>query len=163
MKQSSQEIVHILTGAAVLTTLGVLFLWAYLIPPASSEGYSIIARFTRVDGITTGAEVRLLGVPIGTVAGQRLDPENNLAYLDLTIRSDIQLPVDTTVMVLSDGVFAGKYIKLDPGGSYEMLEAGDRIEFTQDSVILKNVVERIVTSAEKRKAERDAKDGGGFE
>ena len=44
-----------------------------------------------------------------------------------------------------------------------MLEAGDRIEFTQDSVILENIVERIVTGAEKRKAERDAKDGAGFE
>jgi phospholipid/cholesterol/gamma-HCH transport system substrate-binding protein len=156
MKQSSQEIVHIVTGAFVLVALGVFFLWAYLIPPAASEGYMVTARFTRVDGIAKGAEVRLLGVPVGSVAHQRLDPATNLAYLDLTIRSDIQLPMDTTAMVLSDGVFAGKYIKLDPGGSFEMLEPGDQIEFTQDSVILENIVERIVTGAEKRKAERDA-------
>lgn len=159
MRQSSQEILHIVTGAAVLTVLGVFFLWAYLVPPATGEGYTLTARFTQVDGITKGAEVRLMGVPIGTVAGQRLDPATNLAYLDLTIRSDIQLPLDTTALVLSDGVFAGKYVKLDPGGSYEMLEPGDQIEFTQDSVILENIVERIVTGAEERRAERDANKG----
>ncbi|MBT5413633.1 MAG: MCE family protein [Rhodospirillaceae bacterium] len=156
MKQFSQEIVNIATGALVLTVLGVFFLWAYLVPSASSEGYTLTARFSRVDGITKGAEVRLLGVPVGMVAEQRLDPKNNMAYLDMTIRSDIEMPVDTTAMVLSDGVFAGKFVKLDPGGSYEMLADGDEIEFTQDSVILENIIERIVTGAEKRKAERNA-------
>lgn len=161
MRQTTQEIAHILIGAAVLIAMGVFFLWAYVAPSASEEGYTLTARFSRVDGITKGSEVRLVGVPIGAVAGERLDPNTGQAFLDLTVQPGIQLPADTTVKVLSDGVFGGKFIKLDPGGSFDMLQDGDQIEFTQDSVILERIIERIVTGAEKRKAERDANKGTG--
>ena len=161
MKQASQEIVHIVTGAVVLTVMGVFMAWAYAVPSSSADGYNLIARFSRVDGITKGAEVRLVGVPIGSVTAERLDPKTDQAFLTLTIRSDIELPTDTTAMVLSDGVFGGKFVKLDPGGSFDTLQDGDQIEFTQDSIILENVIERIVKGAEKRKAERAAQKADG--
>ena len=86
----------------------------------------------------------------------RLDPESTMAYLTLSIDSGIELPADTSAMIVSESVLSGKHVKLDPGGSFDMMGVGDSVEYVQDSVIIEGILERIVRAAEQRRDERKA-------
>ena len=104
------------------------------------------AEFTRADGLHQGAPVRLAGVNIGTVGSVRLD-ERYRAIMTLIVNQNIPLPDDTAAIIETDGVFGTKYIELQPGGSQDMLKSGGRIGFTQDSVIIEELIGKIVEQA----------------
>ncbi len=157
MKGISRAARDAVTGAVALAVLFVLLFWGLSIGGAANVGrYDITARFSRVDGITIGSEVRLVGVPVGEVAAMCLDPESTMAYLTLSIDSGIDLPTDTSAMIVSESVLSGKHVKLDPGGSFDMMAAGDSVEYVQDSVIIEGILERIVRAAEERRDKRKA-------
>lgn len=160
MKRMNRRVKEAVVGAVALVILGVFVSWGFSAGGAAGvRGYDIIARFSRVDGITIGSEVRLVGVPVGEVTAQRLDSESNMAYLTLTIDLRIDLPMDTTAMIVSESVLSGKHVKLDAGGALDMMVDGDEIEFSQDSVIIEGILERIVRAAEQRRDEREAEEG----
>ena len=48
-----------------------------------------------------------------------------------------------------EGLLGGNYVELVPGGSPDLLVAGDNIEFTQDSVDIVQLLGRFIFSAEK--------------
>ncbi len=157
MRRMSRSVRDAVVGAGALAALAVFVAWGFSAGGAAGGGgYDIIARFSRVDGITIGSEVRLVGVPVGAVSALRLDRESGMAYLTLSIESGIALPTDTSAMILSESVLSGKHVKLDAGGSMDMMAAGDGIEFVQDSVIIEGILERIVRAAERRREERKA-------
>lgn len=118
----------------------------------SAEGAAIAytAEFARVDGIHNGAPVRLAGVTIGKVEDLKLDGRYR-AVATLVLDRDIPLPSDSAASVETDGIFGSKYIELQPGGSEENLKHGGRISFTQDSVIIEDLIARIVQQAKANK------------
>jgi phospholipid/cholesterol/gamma-HCH transport system substrate-binding protein len=157
MKRMSRRSRDAVVGAGALAGLIVFVVWGFSAGGAASGGgYDITARFSRVDGLTIGSEVRLVGVPVGEVSALRLDNESGMAYLTFTIDSNIGLPTDTTALILSETVLSGKHVKLDAGGALEMMSAGDAIEYVQDSVIIEGILERIVRAAEHRREKRKA-------
>ncbi len=105
-----------------------------------------IAEFSRADGLHQGAPVRLAGVNIGSVGHVRLD-ERYRAIMTLILNKNIPLPEDTAAIIETDGVFGSKYIELQPGGSQDYLKSGGRIGFTQDSVIIEELIGKIVEQA----------------
>jgi len=113
---------------------------------AQDAAASYVAEFTRADGLDTGAPVRLAGVQIGSVGEVKLD-ERYHAIMTLILTQNIPLPDDTAAIIETDGVFGGKYIELQPGGSADMLKPGGRIGYTQDSVIIEELISKIVAQA----------------
>lgn len=55
-------------------------------------------------------------------------------------------------MIETDGLFGQKYVELRPGGSDRNLKNGARISFTQDAVILEDLVALIVQRAKAAQA-----------
>ena len=104
------------------------------------------AEFKRADGLHQGAPVRLAGVNIGRVGDVRLD-QRYQAIMTLILNQNIPLPDDTAAIIETDGVFGSKYIELQPGGSEDLLESGGRIAYTQDSVIIEELISKIVQQA----------------
>ena len=104
------------------------------------------ADFARVDGVRMGAPVRMAGVTIGHVKDLKLDSRNR-AVLTLMFDRDVPVPDDSAAVVETDGIFGQKYIELQPGGSEKILKSGGRISFTQDSVIIEDLMSRIVQQA----------------
>lgn len=161
----SRDTVHILIGAAVLLAAPLLF-WIFLTGDArtgSAEGYELEARYNRVDGVAIGTNVLLAGAPVGKVTQLDFDPESLQAVVTMTLRDDIKVPTDTAAIIVSDGLLGGKFIKLDPGGAEEMLQAGDSFDYVQDAIIVEALLEKVVLWAEakrleaKKKAGKDAK------
>ncbi len=123
-----------------------------------ATGAQYIAAFNRADGLHEGADVRLAGVKIGSVGKVDLDDKFR-AVMTLVLDQHIPLPDDTAALIETDGVFGGKYIELQPGGSEDNLKPGARVPYTQDSVILEDLIVKIVEQA-KGAAKKAAADKG---
>jgi len=149
----NRETMHIYTGAAVLLMiplLGFIF-FSGDARTDSADGYELTASYNQVDGVSIGTNVLLAGVPVGKVTALSFDADEFQAILTFVIRDDIRLPTDTAALIISDGLLGGKYIKLDVGGAEDMFQPGDAFEYTQDSVIVEALLEKVVLWAEQRR------------
>lgn len=108
------------------------------------KGYDINARFLKVGGLNVGSDVRINGIKVGTVIAQNLDPEDYVADVKLSISSNIQLPKDSVVSIVSDGLVGNKFIKIEPGKSKEFLQNGDTVANTKDFKTLEDMVGEII-------------------
>lgn len=143
----NNNIVETLIGAVVLFVAGGFLWYAYTrTDVAKVEGYEVIARFDKVDGLNVGADVKVSGIKVGTVAEQSLDPLTFLAVVKINLKNEFQLPKDSSAKITSDGLLGGKFISLVPGGAEENLAAGDSIEFTQGSIDLIELVGKAMYS-----------------
>ena len=118
--------------------------------------FSLTAEFARVDGIYVGSPVRVAGIPIGIVAKTSLNGSDR-ATLTLRFNEALPLPEDTAAVIETDGVFGPKHIELRPGGEDKVLAPGGRISYTQDSVIIEDLIARIVNEAKAARAAEAAK------
>jgi len=116
------------------------------------DSYKVQAIFNRIDGLTSGAEVRLGGVQIGTVGGQSLN-ENYQAIIELLIDKAVKLPTDTSAAIHTDGLFGSKYVVLEPGGEEVNIADGGVITFTQDALIVSELLELIISQGKKQAKE----------
>jgi phospholipid/cholesterol/gamma-HCH transport system substrate-binding protein len=132
------ERAEILAGAAVLAVaLGFTF---YAARGAGLRGdgdsYPLTASFRSVEGVSIGTDVRLAGVKVGTVTGLQLNPETYFADATISLRKDVAVPVDSTILIASEGLLGGTFVEVQPGGALENLEPGGEIEDTQGAVSL---------------------------
>ena len=134
------------TGGTVVLVGVLLLMLAFAVGGKSAEsgdGYALQARFNRADGIAVGSAVRLSGAVIGRVVDQRLD-ERYRALLTLRVRKDIQLTSDTAAVIYTDGLLGAKFVELKPGGEEQMLKPGSEIQYTQDAVVIEDLLDMII-------------------
>lgn len=155
LRRLSTEILHSIVGAVVILALAGYMAYGYTTNvrgAAPSDSYPLTAEFRSVDGITEGSRVKLAGVTVGQVTRLEFRPETNGAVLHMRIRNGIDIPYDSVAMIVSDGVFGDKFVKVAPGGDFDMLLPGEEFEFVQDSLILEELLERVILAAEARHA-----------
>lgn len=110
--------------------------------------YRINAMFNRIDGLVEGDDVRVGGVKIGSVTTQRLD-EDYRAIIGLDISVDVKLPRDSSAAIHTDSLFGSKFVILEPGGEEDVLLSGDTITFTQDAMIVSDLLDQIIEQGER--------------
>ena len=110
--------------------------------------YTVSARFQSIAGLKAGSEVELAGVPVGQVEGFSLDQERWMAVVQMKIMKTIVLTEDVIASIKTAGLIGDKYIKLTPGGSEIILEAGDVIEETEPSISLEELVSKYIFDSE---------------
>lgn len=137
-----------LIGAAVLAVAAVFLTFAFSNSDIGSvQGYEVVAKFDRVDGLNVGSDVRLSGIKVGTVLEQTLDGESYLAIVRLSIDPAVRLPLDTSAEIVSESLLGGRFMALIPGAEIDMIEPGGEIRFTQGPVILENLIGQLIFSA----------------
>ena len=112
------------------------------------DGLNLKASFRSADGITSGTDVRMAGVKIGTVTGMRLDPESFRAEVLFSLRGDLKIPDDSGVAVSQDGLLGGSFVEVIPGGSEFELQEGAEFMDTQGSVSLVSLLLKFVSSGD---------------
>ena len=152
------NVIETVMGAVVLVVAAVFLFFAYSTSQLRAvQGYEVTAEFERIDGIREGGDVRISGIKIGSVVGERLDPKTFLATLRMSIDPVIKLPDDTVAEIVSAGLLGDKYLSLVPGGSDNVIPPGGRIKYTQSSISLENLIGQMIFSAPgKKPAEGDA-------
>jgi len=105
--------------------------------------YALQARFGRTDGVMPGNAVRLAGIDVGRVVDAKLDDNFN-AVMTMDIKEGIRVPADSSAAIVSKGITGGKYIEIEPGGDEEYLQPGDEFQYTQDAMVIEELVDRII-------------------
>ncbi|MCB2107091.1 MAG: MCE family protein [Rhodobacteraceae bacterium] len=149
-------VVALLAGIAVL---GFSALANRVQTGGDSSAVHYFAQFKRADGLHVGAPVRLAGIDVGQVRDLNLDEHFN-AVATLVLSRDVPLPDDSAAIIETDGIFGSKYVELQPGGSLDNLPRGGRIGYTQDSVIIEDLISKIVQQAKASMAKTKDADSG---
>jgi phospholipid/cholesterol/gamma-HCH transport system substrate-binding protein len=138
------NVAETLIGAVVIAVAVGFLAFAYLRTGSGSlSGYEINARLPKADGLSVGTDVRLAGIKIGTVTDLTLDPKTYLVTVHMSIRNDIKLPVDSSVLVTQAGFLGGQYLSITPGGDEKMMTAGSFFENAQGSIDVMGLVNRF--------------------
>jgi phospholipid/cholesterol/gamma-HCH transport system substrate-binding protein len=138
------NVAETLIGAVVVAVAVAFLAFAYLRTGSGSlSGYEINARLAKADGLAVGTDVRLAGIKIGTVTDLTLDPKTYLVTVHMSIRDDIKLPTDSSVLVTQAGFLGGQYLSVTPGGDDKMMVAGAYFDNAQGSIDVMNLVGRF--------------------
>jgi len=141
----SRNIIETGMGAIVILVAVVFLVFSYGVSDLRpATGYDVIAKFNAVDGLTEGSDVRIAGVKVGTVVGERIDQTQYRAVVTMKINPSVQLTDDTVVRVSSSGILGGKYVKLEPGSSKKMVPAGGELKNTKDVISLEELLGKVI-------------------
>ncbi len=153
----SRSLVETVLGALVLVAALGFLAYAYTTSNvADPGGYRLEASFAGIGGVRTGSDVRVAGIKVGEVVRARLNDQTYQAVLDLSVASGVELPLDSSARIASEGLLGGQFVELQPGAELDMLEPGDEITFTQSALSLEDLIGRFVFSGE-----GDGPSGGG--
>ncbi len=100
------------------------------------HGYTLRAKFERIDGLSAGSDVRLAGVKVGSILATSVDPKSYQATVMFSVQPSLRLPTDSSAEISSDGLLGGKTLALVPGGDEKMLADGAEVTITQSAVSL---------------------------
>ena len=114
--------------------------------------YSVKAKFDQVEGIIIGSDIRLSGIKIGSVVGLKLDPYNYNAVMTIAVNSVVQLPVDSSLKIVTSGLLGGKYVLIDAGSSEEMIQPDGEIKYTQSSINLESLISKFMFNLDSKEA-----------
>lgn len=154
-KYSNEEMRSIRIGAI---TIFIILLLAFITISHNSsiknrgigDTYNIYASFGRTDGLSVGDAVRLSGVNIGRVSKAELD-ENFNSRLTLSISKKYKIPEDSSASIVSFGLIGGKYVEIEVGGAEEFIPVNGSISYTQDAIVLEELLDRIIAMGKSKK------------
>jgi phospholipid/cholesterol/gamma-HCH transport system substrate-binding protein len=144
---AQRNVSELLAGAVVLAVAAGFLGYAVTHTGRGAvNGITLHANFEHADGLNTGSDVTLAGVRIGRVVAADVDPKTYQAAITFSVRADVQLPVDSSAEISSDGLIGGKSLALVPGGDDKMLADGGRIQITQSAASLENMLGKFIFS-----------------
>ena len=143
-----QGIIETLVGFFVIIIAIAFFVFAYNLSNLSKvrNGYSILAKFQNIDGISEGSDVKLAGIKVGHVESLTLEHDTYYAEVNLFIENGIEVPVDSRAIVSTNGLLGGKYIRISPGGAENNLGNGGKIKFTQSALNIEDLIGKLMYS-----------------
>ena len=125
--------VETVLGAVVLLVAGMFLYFSYSTAQVRAvNGYQVSANFFKVGGLAAGSDVRVNGIKVGTVDSSRLDSETFEAVIVMSIAKEVRLPKDSVAAIGSEGIVGGKYIRIEPGASKELIADGGKIIKVRD-------------------------------
>ena len=145
-------------GALVIVIAVIFAIFAYKVTDyGRRSGYLLFAEFNHVGSIRTGSDVKVVGIPLGKVSELSLNPTTFKARISLDIDRKYNFPLDTAVMIGSEGLLGGSFVEIVPGGMDGNLQPNDEIEFTQDAVDMLQLLGKFMFSGAADKEEFKAK------
>lgn len=142
----NRSAIEAVLGLVVLLIAGLFLVtgWQAGNAKAPQSGTMLNASFRSIHGLTVGSEVRLGGVKVGTVDKIALDKVSFQANIQIILREDLEIPVDSELKILNDGLLGGKFLDLMPGKSAEYLSDNQTIAKTHDVVSLEDLLGRAI-------------------
>jgi phospholipid/cholesterol/gamma-HCH transport system substrate-binding protein len=141
MKASVETAVGIFVLIGILS-IGYLTVKLGKLELLGDNYYVLNARFQSVSGLKKGAQIEIAGVPVGKVDMISFDHERQVALVKMKIEHGVVLTDDVIASVKTSGLIGDKYIKLSPGGSDTVLQAGDTIIETESALDIEELISK---------------------
>ncbi|GAA0504801.1 ABC transporter substrate-binding protein [Saccharopolyspora subtropica] len=106
---TSAKPVRALSVAVVLVLVATVAVWWSFFGATERR---ITAYFTAAVGIYPGGDVRILGVPVGTV--DAVVPQGTLVRVEMSLDRDVQVPADAGAVAVAPSVVSDRYVQLTP-------------------------------------------------
>lgn len=120
-------------GCFTIVVLAIIaFGYAYFIDGVRADEafYRVSLRLPNAEGLYQGTPVKLAGVEVGDI--EKVELDGNQAALTLRIRSQYELPVDSTAELNSSGLLGEYNIKIDLGDERALIPDGGRLQFGEE-------------------------------
>jgi phospholipid/cholesterol/gamma-HCH transport system substrate-binding protein len=127
---------------AGILALGYLSVGLAKMEVMGQKGYDLEAVFSNSGGLKSGASVVIAGVEVGRVKSIRLDDYR--ALISIHLSSGIKIQEDSIATIKTKGLIGEKYVEITPGGSEDILKAGQKIRDTQPPVDLEQLISSYV-------------------
>ena len=94
---------------------------------------TVVAHFPRAISVYEGSDVRVLGVPVGTVT--RVEPTGTDVTVTMTYDDEVKLPADAKAVIIAPSVVGDRYVQLTPAysGTGEVLADGAELSVEDTS------------------------------
>jgi phospholipid/cholesterol/gamma-HCH transport system substrate-binding protein len=149
MKQNKKEIIAGIILSILLMSL-LTFVHSRSVVQDTREKFVLYAYFSKADGLMNGADVRLAGLKVGTVTHQSLNGRYAVR-VRMSFDRPVELSADSSVAIETDGLLGSKHIEIVTGGDEEMLVSGDDISYTQDALILSELMDKVMVYMREKK------------
>ncbi len=106
------------------------------------ETYSLVARFSSVNGLRVGNSVEMIGIEVGRVAGLTLDEKDLVVLAELKLRQGVKVYDDAIASIKTAGLIGDKYVQIDPGGGGVLLKPGGMITETEAPVDIGDLISK---------------------
>jgi phospholipid/cholesterol/gamma-HCH transport system substrate-binding protein len=125
-KYSMETLVGIFVVIGILA-VGYMTLKLGKVSLFGDEFYTLYARFSSVSGLRPGSVVEIHGIEAGKIGVLAIDQEKQMALVELKIRKGIKVYDDASATIKTSGLIGDKLVKVDTGGSGEVLKPGSSI------------------------------------
>ncbi len=69
--------------------------------------------------------------------------------MTVAINNTIKLPEDSSMKIVTNGLYGTKYVDVSPGAEERILRSGDEIKYTQSSINLEGLISKLIFSLDK--------------
>jgi len=152
--------IETLVGLFIIAAFVGLLVLAFKVSGLSSvsqrDFYPVYAEFDNIGGLKVRAPVAIAGVNIGRVDAIVLDDKTFKARVRLMIKNSVKdIPVDSTVSILTQGILGSNYLSIEPGFADEVIQSGGVFEKTNSALILENLIGQLIFNMKDKDKEKD--------
>ncbi|MDC8830072.1 outer membrane lipid asymmetry maintenance protein MlaD [Alteromonas gilva] len=145
---------ELMVGVFVIMTVAALLLLALKVAnqTMASDGdtYTLYAKFDNIGGLKVRSPVKVGGVTVGRVSNIKLDRDDYLPVVELTIQAAYsEFPETSSASILTSGLLGEQYVGFEPGFTIEGVENladGDYIEDTSSALVLEELIGQFLFS-----------------
>jgi phospholipid/cholesterol/gamma-HCH transport system substrate-binding protein len=109
---------------------GFLLIRSKMPNPQVGGTFDTSVRFRDASKLQPGSAVMMMGVRVGDILG--LTIEGQFARVDIRLRDDIELPIDSFVTRRADSLFKDSYLEIIRGTSPILIKNGDPIPHVEE-------------------------------
>jgi phospholipid/cholesterol/gamma-HCH transport system substrate-binding protein len=117
----------------VIIALVAMLAGGVYILSAQGKNRTLIGYFTSAVGIYPGDQVRVLGVPVGSI--DTIEPRPSDVKITMSVSKDLKIPTDARAVIISPNLVSARFIQLTPvykGGA--VLPDGGSIDVNRTAV-----------------------------
>lgn len=104
----------------------------------------VVAHFPRAISIYEGSDVRVLGVPVGTV--DKVEPDGTDVKVTMSYRADIKVPADASAAIVAPSIVGDRYVQLTPVYRKGDDVLADNTELSSDNTAVPIELDQIYSS-----------------
>ena len=110
---------------------------------------SFFATFNKIDGVSVGTDVVISGIKVGEV--KEIFISDNYPQISINVNKNLRISDDSSVSIQTDGLFGKKFLLIEIGGNNVYLKNGEKFSFSEDSIVIEELLGKIILIGEKNK------------